>query len=258
VLLQTLGHFVLGHEDPRDHGDFLRQRVEANYFAAALMIPQGSAVPFLQRAKAEHALSVEDLRDVHSVSYETAAHRFTNLATTHLGLQVHFMRVHESGTIYKAYENDGVGFPTDAVGAIEGQLSCRHWASRTVFTAMEKFSTFGQFTDTPTGTYWCSAHVQSTRSGEFSVSVGVRYVDAKWFRLTDHTTRRTSACPDERCCRQPPAAQARRWDGYAWPAARAHSHLLSALPPGTFPGVDETEVYSFLDGKSGMDVPTAP
>jgi hypothetical protein len=40
--------------------------------------------------------------------------------TRHLGLRVHFMRVHESGTIYTAYENDGVAFPTDPVGAIEG------------------------------------------------------------------------------------------------------------------------------------------
>jgi transcriptional regulator with XRE-family HTH domain len=30
VVLQTLGHFVLGHADPSDYGDFLRQRVEAN------------------------------------------------------------------------------------------------------------------------------------------------------------------------------------------------------------------------------------
>jgi hypothetical protein len=26
-----------------------------------------------------------------------------------------------------------------------------------------------------------------------------------------------------------------------------HSHLLAALPPGTFPGVDDTDVYTFLD-----------
>jgi hypothetical protein len=33
----------------------------------------------------------------------------------------------------------------------------------------------------------------------------------------------------------------------AWPSARAHSHILSALPTGSFPGVDETEVYEFLE-----------
>jgi hypothetical protein len=41
------------------------------------------------------------------------------------------------------------------------------------------------------------------------------------------------------------------WAGYAWPSARAHSHLLAAMPPGAFPGVDETEVYSFLEAHSG-------
>jgi hypothetical protein len=30
-----------------------------------------------------------------------------------------------------------------------------------------------------------------------------------------------------------------------------HSHLLAAMPPGAFPGVDETEVYSFLQAHSG-------
>src|SRR5258708_6113191 len=36
VLLQALGHFLLGHSEPRDFADFLRQRVEANYVAAAV------------------------------------------------------------------------------------------------------------------------------------------------------------------------------------------------------------------------------
>src|SRR5690606_13579108 len=84
LLLQTLGHLTLGHRQPRDFADFLRQRVEANYFAAAVLVPEKTAVPFLQEAKAERDLAVEDLRDVFSVSYEMAAHRFTNLATRHL------------------------------------------------------------------------------------------------------------------------------------------------------------------------------
>ena len=40
VILQALGHFLLGHDTPRDFADFLRQRVEANYFAAAMLIPE--------------------------------------------------------------------------------------------------------------------------------------------------------------------------------------------------------------------------
>jgi XRE family transcriptional regulator, fatty acid utilization regulator len=114
VLLQTLGHFVLGHSTPTDFADFLRQRVEANYFAAAVLVPEQAAVPFLQQAKDSKNLSVEDLRDVFSVSYEMAAHRLTNLATHHLGLQCHFVTNDAGGTIYKAYENDGVVFPADS------------------------------------------------------------------------------------------------------------------------------------------------
>src|SRR5215475_249649 len=69
VLLQTLGHFVLGHSAPSDFGEFLRQRVEANYFAAAVLVPEQAAVSFLRHAKDNKNLSVEDLKDVFSVSY---------------------------------------------------------------------------------------------------------------------------------------------------------------------------------------------
>ncbi len=132
-VLQMLGHVVLGHAEPKDYPDFLRQRVEVNYFAAALRIPEQAAVDLLQTAKKERQLAVEDLRDAFAVSHQTAAHRFTNLATHHLGLPVHFMRVHENGLIYKAYENDGVSFPTDVLGAIEGQPVCRKWTAYAVF-----------------------------------------------------------------------------------------------------------------------------
>jgi predicted transcriptional regulator/transcriptional regulator with XRE-family HTH domain len=247
IVLQTLGHFILGHSDPAGYPDFLRQRVEANYFAAAVLLPESSTVDFLNTAKKERALAVEDLRDIAAVSYETAAHRFTNLATHHLGIPVHFMRVHEDGTIYKAYENDDVTFPTDVVGAIEGQPACRHWAARAAFAAPDKFSTYHQYTDTPTGTYWCSTHIESTSAGEFSLSVGAPYAQARWFRGRDTALRATSACPDPACCRRPPTELTTRWEGQAWPSARAHSHLLAALPPGTFPGVDDTEVYRFLE-----------
>ncbi|TPW65367.1 XRE family transcriptional regulator, partial [Schumannella sp. 10F1B-5-1] len=97
------------------------------------LIPERSAVEFLTAAKTKRELSVEDLRDAFAVSYETAAHRFTNLATEHLGIPVHFLKVHESGAISKAYENDGALFPTDALGAVEGQVVCRYWSARQVF-----------------------------------------------------------------------------------------------------------------------------
>ncbi|MFB9376225.1 helix-turn-helix domain-containing protein [Kineococcus gynurae] len=249
VALQALGHLVLEHGVPRGYAEFLRQRVEVNYFAAALLLPRRAAVPMLRTAKAERDIAVEDLRDAFNVSYETAAHRFTNLATHDLGLPTHFLRVHESGTISKAYENDGVLFPVDAAGAIEGQPVCRNWTARTVFEQPEG-STHYQYTDTPSGTYWCTAQVESDANGLFALNVGVRFADARWFRGREVTGRSVSRCPDPTCCRQAPPDLARRWGTHARPAARAHSHLLAALPPGTYPGVDDTEVYRFLEAQA--------
>ena len=247
VLLQTLGHFVLGHSAPSDFADFLRQRVEANYFAAAVLVPEHAAVTFLRSAKDNRNLSVEDMRDVFSVSYEMAAHRFTNLATHHLGLTCHFVKNDAGGIIYKAYENDGVVFPADATGAIEGQRMCRHWSGRQVFAAADRFSPHYQYSDTPSGTYFCLASVDPGSEREFAITLGVPFDDARWFRGRDATKRTKSSCPDPACCQRPPARLAARWDGMAWPSARAHSHILLALPSGSFPGVDEADVYAFLE-----------
>jgi predicted transcriptional regulator/DNA-binding XRE family transcriptional regulator len=247
ILLQTLGHNVLGHSVPADFGEFLHQRVEANYFAGAMLMPEQPAAAFLREAKDARNLSVEDLRDVFSVSYEMAAHRFTNLATHHLGLPCHFVKNDEGGTIYKAYENDGVVFPADAAGAIEGQRMCRQWSGRQVFHASDRYSPHYQYTDTPSGTYWCVAFVDSGPGHGSAITVGVPYEHSRWLRGRETTARAASACPDGDCCQRAPAGLAARWEGMAWPSARAHSHILSALPTGAFPGVDQAEVYAFLD-----------
>jgi XRE family transcriptional regulator, fatty acid utilization regulator len=250
VLLQTLGHFVLGHSTPADFADFLRQRVEANYFAAAVLVPEQAAVPFLRSAKDSKNLSVEDLRDVFAVSYEMAAHRFTNLATHHLGLTCHFVKNDAGGTIYKAYENDGVIFPADAAGAIEGQRMCRQWSGRQIFSAADRYSPYYQYSDTPAGTYYCVAQVDPgsvDRGNDYAITLGVPFDDARWFRGRDTTKRTSSSCPEPACCHRPPAGLAARWGGMAWPSARAHSHILSALPSGSFPGVDEADIYTFLE-----------
>jgi XRE family transcriptional regulator, fatty acid utilization regulator len=247
VLLQTLGHFVLGHRAPEDFAEFLRQRVEANYFAAAVLVPEHAAVTFLRGAKENRNLSVEDMRDVFSVSYEMAAHRFTNLATHHLDVTCHFVKNDAGGIIYKAYENDGVVFPADATGAIEGQRMCRRWSGRQIFSAADRFSPHYQYSDTPSGTYFCVASVDPGSERGFAITLGVPFDDARWFRGRDTTKRTKSACPDPSCCQRPPARLAARWDGMAWPSARAHSHILLALPSGSFPGVDEADVYAFLD-----------
>ncbi|GGF11950.1 helix-turn-helix transcriptional regulator [Subtercola lobariae] len=247
VLLQALASHVLGHEEPKGYAEFLRQRVETNYLAGALLIPENTAVEFLQRAKAQRELSVEDLRDAFSTTYETAAHRFTNLATEHLGIPVHFLKVHESGSVVKAYENDDVVLPTDALGSVEGMIVCRYWSARQVFDAEDRFSPYHQYTDKPTGTYWCTSRIQSSSRGHFSISVGTPFADARWFRGRDTTTRFASTCPDPTCCRKPPTDLSRKWQHQSWPSARLNSSLLAALPTGSFAGVDSTEVYEFLE-----------
>ncbi|MDE0546109.1 XRE family transcriptional regulator [Microbacterium sp. C7(2022)] len=247
AVLQALSSRILGHQEPTSYADFLRQRVETNYLTGALMVPESHAVPVLQDAKADRAISIEDLRDAYSVSYETAAHRFTNLATRHLDIPVHFLKVHESGTITKAYENDDVNFPTDRLGAIEGQMCCRKWTSRVVFDVDDHFNPYYQYTDTGNGTYWCTARVELSSEGAHSVSVGVRFDDTKWFLGRDTPNRGVSKHSVEVCCRRAPADLEQSWRDHAWPNVRTPRTLLATLPTGAFPGVDTTDVYEFLE-----------
>jgi len=246
LALQAVAHRVLGHTHPESYEDFLRQRTEITYFAAACLMPLTPAVEFLHAAKSRKDLAVEDFRDAFGVAHESAAHRFTNLATAHLGIPLHFLRVRADGTLLKGYENDDVNFPTDVTGAIEGQIVCRNWTSRTVFDEHQGAGEFHQYTDTPTGTFWCSAQTGRADDGEFSITLGVPFAHAKWFRGRDTTDRSVSTCPDPACCREPAPELSARWRDAAWPSAKLHTHILSALPSGTFPGVDDAEVYEFL------------
>jgi predicted transcriptional regulator/DNA-binding XRE family transcriptional regulator len=246
-VVQAFASSVLGHSEPTSYADFLRQRVETNYLTAAILLPESDAVRFLTEAKNFRRISMEDLRDAFAVSYETAAHRFTNLATARLGIPVHFTKVHESGTIVKAYSNDGVRHPTDALGAVEGTTVCRKWTAFTVFAAEDRFSPWYQYTDNPNGTYWCTSRIEKAKEGEYSITVGVPFEHVKWFRGRETANRSLSSCPDEECCKSPPRELAEKWEHQSWPAARTPTSLLAALPTGTFPGVDQVEVYRFLE-----------
>ena len=115
-----MAHRVLGHEKPASYAEFLEQRLQINYFAAACLLPESRAVEFLQHAKQERNLAIEDLRDTFGVTHEAAAHRFTNLATVHLGLEVHHYRLDADGVVVRAYENDGLPLPSDHTGAVKG------------------------------------------------------------------------------------------------------------------------------------------
>src|SRR5690606_31642921 len=81
VALQALVSYVLGHGEPQDYKDFLRQRVATNYMTAALRMLEKSPVKHFRRRKEERDTASEDTRDTYSVSYESDAHRSTYLAT---------------------------------------------------------------------------------------------------------------------------------------------------------------------------------
>lgn len=247
VVLQTLGHFALGHAEPADFGEFLRQRVQANYFAGAVLAPERPAVDLMARAKREGDLSAEDLKQVFYISYEMAAHRLTNLATHHLGVPVHFLRADDEGVIWKAYENDGMPFPVDAAGVIEGQRVCRWWGARRAFGSGDRFADHAQYTETPAGRYWCLTHIEIDRHPHEAVSVGTTADHARWFRGHGTTDEATSACPTGPCCRRPAPEAAARWNGRAWPWVRVPGHVLAAIPAGVYPGADVSELYDFLD-----------
>jgi transcriptional regulator with XRE-family HTH domain len=251
MALQAMGHRVLGHHHPVTYADFLRQRLEINYFAGAVLMPRAQAVEFLGKAKDDRNIAVEDFRDAFGVTHEAAALRFTNLATAHLGLEVHFLRVGGDGAVSKAYENDGLRLPVDVTGSTEGQLVCRFWSARTAFARTNRTTEFYQYTDTPQGTFFESTQTGTTGSEEFSITIGVPFAHSKWFRGRETTERVTSTCPDENCCRRPTADLTERWDGRAWSSAKLHAHILSPLPSGTFPGVDDRELYEFLQSHAG-------
>lgn len=250
LALQAIGHRLLGHTQPASYADFLYQRVEIAYFAATCLIPRNAALDLLLPQQRAKDLAIEDFRDAFGVTHDFAALRLTNLATSHLDMPVHYLRVGEDGALYKGYENDGVALPVDVTGAIEGQLVCRQWAARAAFARRTRTTEFHQYTDTPNGTFWCSTQTGSTSSGEFTITVGVPFAHAKWFRGRETKRRATSTCPEEACCRRPDEALSQRWQQASWPSAVSHAQILGPLPSGRFPGVDDTEVYRFLEANA--------
>lgn len=247
MALQAMAHRLLGHQRPTDYADFLQQRLEINYFAACCLMPEGNSVAFLQQAKKDRNLAVEDFRDAFGVTHEAAGMRMTNLMTAHLGIRLHFLRVDGSGAISRVYENDDLPLPMDVTGAVDGQIACRKWSARAAFSEQNRTTEHYQYTDTPAGTFWCATQTGTTADGEFSISVGVPFDDAKWFRGRETSVRAVSTCPDEACCRRAPSELTARWEGKAWPSARVHMQMFTPLPRGNFPGVDDSEVYAFLE-----------
>lgn len=249
VVLQTLGHFALEHTDTRNFAEYLRQRIESNYFAAAILAPERPAVDFLREARANRDISVEDLKEVFYISYEMAAHRFTNLATHHLDIPCHFLRTDREGVINKAYENDGIVFPAAEDGGLEGQRVPRQWGSRQAWNASGSFILHNQFTVTNGGEYFCTTYIETeTDRWPHAITLGTPTEYAHYFRGSDTLCREYARDREI----EPDPALINEWQAVTWPSAAERSHVLSALPPSDrefspFPGIDLLDVYRFLD-----------
>jgi hypothetical protein len=157
------------------------------------------------------------------------------------------LRVNDDGGLFRGYENDGLPIPTDSHGTIEGQAICRKWPARVAFTRTNRTTEFYQYTDTSAGTFWDATQTGYATNEEFAISIGVPFEDAQWFRGRDTAYRQVSTCPDPTCCKTPTNDLRDRWAGKVWPSARMNPYVLAPLPTGTFPGVDQTEVYEFLE-----------
>jgi predicted transcriptional regulator len=245
AILQTLAGRLLGHTEAVDIEDFLRQRVETAYLAAAILVPERAVLPRLGESMRQRDLSIEDLKELFYVSYEMAAWRFVNLATKHLAIPTHLLVTGEDGLVVKGFANDGVPFHTDPAGGFEAQPVCRRWGALAVFDSADKFDVHAQYTDTPAGTYFCVTHMEPDRP--FSVTVGVPFESAQWFR-DRHTERRTlSQCPDPSCCLLPTAQQAACWDGRVEVSIRSQARLLGRLASDPYPNMRDRRVYDLVE-----------
>lgn len=246
VILRTLGHFVLGHEDPKSHEEFIRQRVHANYFARAVLVPESAAVMMLRDAHARRDLAIEDVKEVFYVGYAMAAHRFSNLITRHLGVRIHYVRSDREGTIWRAWSNDGIGLPEDEDGVIVGQRLCRHWGGRAVFASDQRYGLHCQFLDTPAGTFFETSHVLVDDLRQHAVTVGTDFEGSRYLRGRDTDLHATSNCPDPACCRHPSKELAARWQSKVWPSLHEQPTLVSIRATAD---IDTVALYEFLDSR---------
>jgi transcriptional regulator with XRE-family HTH domain/predicted transcriptional regulator len=250
AVLQTVAGFLLDHEREPDLDTFLMQRMETAYFAAAVLVPEDRVTARMNEARAEHDLDVEDVKELFYVSYEMAAWRTVNLLTHHFGIASHLLVSDEVGSVVKAYANDDVPAPRDAFGGMETQILCKRWGARRTFESPDKFGTHHQYTDTTSGTYFCTTHVEAGRHPAFAVTLGVGFADARWFRGRDTANREGSTCPDPNCCRLADADLTDRWIPRIVVSARAQDRILGLMAPDPYPTLDLPAVLAVVDGHS--------
>ncbi len=191
-----------------------------------------ASVAFLQQAKKDRNLAVEDFRDAFGVTHEAAgaapdeprAPRTSTCRCTSCASAT-------TARIYKGYENDGLPLPTDVTGSVEGQLVCRKWRRARRFTQHEPHDGALPVHRHP-GRHLLvrDADGHDRATGEFSITVGVPFDEAKWFRGRETHDARSVALPRRVVlpARRRPSSPT-RWDGQGLAErAPARAHPLAA------------------------------
>jgi len=250
AILQTLAAFALGHETDPDLDTFLRQRMETAYFAAAVLVPEEPVLARLDSAKASHDIDVEDVKELFYVSYEMAAWRTSNLLTRHFDIRNHMLVSDEAGKVVKGFSNDDLPVERDEYGGLETQRLCRWWGARATLESHDRFDTHHQYTDTSTGTFFCTTHVETGREPTHAITLGVPFADARWFRGRDTENRVRSTCPDPACCRLPSSTLSSRWADKVVVSARSQARILGLLAPDPYPELNMPEILEVVDTHS--------
>ena len=145
-----------------------------------------------------------------------------------------------TGAINRGYENDGLPLPIDVTGAIEGQFVCRR-VPRAIGVRRSRTAR-PSTTSTPTpppARSGARRRRAPTSDGEFSITVGVPFDDAKWFRGREtHEARGVDAAPTSRAAddRRPPspsAGRARRGRAPASTSTCSRRSLAARSPAST-------------------------
>lgn len=140
----------------------------ANYLAGALLLPYGAFFEQVTRTRYD----VDRLSAIFASSYETVAHRITNLSDPNRrGVPFHFLRVDVAGNISKRYSATGLRFP-------HGTGSCPKLAVHAAF--LTPHAIYKQYSEFPDGTrHFCFARVQAepqqgslTRGTVYAIGLG--------------------------------------------------------------------------------------
>jgi predicted transcriptional regulator len=177
-----LGHIILEHNGPSYVDalntsslmtivEFLKNELEANYFAGALLLEEKRLREDLKTT----GYNMDQIVDEYEITYETAVHRTMNVSE----IDLHFMKteiLNVNGEdmlfVRKYFSTDGVYLPWSRRRSI-----CERWgASRCL---QENRDEWHQFSVYPCGArYFCVSKLVKKRNKEYSITFGCKAEEA--------------------------------------------------------------------------------